>query len=398
MKYGGSWAKGFAGAITNIPSILSDWKARERAEKEVADAKEEFERNSKEYATQFDKAYKDGVISSTERSSMVNLTMVLGTEFREQWDAFDKGYLTMEDKERKAGLAEIDASLKIYTDFDPTDSTAILDTLEKIQSNTRFDSVKTRAKLAIDTINKQGAKEPAETFTSYEKAKEVAKDFPGSVVKFNASKGVYYLEGTTPAKPSSFAEHMSEQDRMLEAGEITFEEWKGDRRRLAGGAAPTDTYRTTSLPQLKQLEQDMLDAETFDEAIRLKKQYVGADYDPSQVKVYEKQWTDYQTTKRTKAVESTLAQLEKLLGEGGTLRPTDELELPVSGKKVTRTKADWYKGLYDQYIRQVEALGKITDIEKFKKLVPLEDMKELGFGLDVMGDKQMKDWETIWQK
>ena len=171
MKYGGSWASGFAKTFSQAPSMFlkgMEWGERRKEKKLIEDAQEEMKANAIKYATKFDAAYKDGIITPAERSDMVSYAQVLGDEFSKQWAAFDKGYVKMEEEQIKAGIEEIDSSLQLYLDFDIKDTTTLLENLEKIKSETRYDSVRAKADYAIRTIKQRTATPQVERYATLE--------------------------------------------------------------------------------------------------------------------------------------------------------------------------------------------------------------------------------------
>lgn len=233
MKYGGSFATGFAQSISNLPSMVLQLKQRRKAEDEVKAAKEEFKLNSQKYTSAFDTAYKDGTITPVERSSMVALTMVLGAEFSEQWKEFDKTYLKMEDEQRKSGLEEINAALKMYTDFDPADPSAILETIQTIQDNTKSDSVRTRARIAMDSIRQQGAKQ--EETEKYATLKEF-QDTYGETAAYEYDKEGYIRpKYVAPKDPKAMSDYQRKRQNIMSNKSITEDQRKAGIYKLDTG-------------------------------------------------------------------------------------------------------------------------------------------------------------------
>lgn len=399
------WLKGFASTFNPAGSINMglQWKERREAQKKIEDAEKEFKVNAQKYATKFDEGYKDGIWTPEERSSMALYTMVLGDHFRQQWTEFEKSYTKMEKEQIDFQIEEISSSLKLYTDFDIKDTSALLENLERIANESPYESVKIRANYAMKSIQSKMdmAPEPkAETWTSYAEAQAAN---PKMEIKFNASKGVYYVAGEkAPEKEYEFEAKMEEADKALDRGELSLAEWKQIRIRLLGGSAPIPGGKTIPISLLESTRSKMEVAETWEGkggAKEILMDLEGAKYSTEQVGVHKEEWTRERTAERKEDIELTIGTLEDMLDEGGTFRPTEEYELGVGeGKTDTKTKFEWYKTLYEQLQRELDRLSKLgVDVSRFKKAIPPEKLKTLGFGLDIMGKKQMKDIETIWQ-
>ncbi len=384
----GKITSAFQGGFQLGYQATSSWKQRKENKAKLDKEFELYQTNAKELANQFDTDRRNGGITQQEYEDGLSYWMPFGNEWVDRFSKLYDKSRKMSKEELGGEIEELKSFMEIARDNDYHD----IDAFNEATSGFKSEKAINQANLYRKSISQPGKKQP-ETFTSKREAQEA---YPNSEIKFNASKGVYYPEGDKPVEKMDVWDKKKKlQDELLANGEINREQYIKNLQQLGGGLQPTgDTWKQPTLGQIQTMEQEMLDAPNLDNLHNKLRQWKGANLDPETIKVYEKQWTDYQTTKRTKAIESTKKQLEKLLGEKDSLRPTDEIDLYVNGKKQTRTKEDWYKGLYDQYEKQYKALGELTGMEEFKKLISPEEMKTLWY---TYGARQKGDWEKIWQ-
>jgi len=156
-------------------------------------------------------------------------------------------------------------------------------------------------------------------------------------------------------------------------------------------------YRSTSVSMQKDLEENMLEAETIEEKHKLENDYLTAkdtqnrSYDPNSVKVSDEKWTEVKTKERTAKVENTITKLEGLLNEEGTFNPEEMTTLPIGGEDWEQTKMEWYIDLYKQYQEEIKRLTELgVDTSQYKKPISPEKLKKIQSfwnpGIEARGD------------
>ena len=374
-------------------NATSSWKRRKEDKAAIDKVIEENKTNAMELARRYDMDRADGVITQKEYEDSLSYWIPLSNEWMDRATKLYDKSRSMTSEQLTAEIEELQSMYEIYKDTDYQDVGA----MKELVSGFKFEKARFQGEAYIKALEGRGQEaSKTETFNSFRECKEA---YPNVEPKFDAKSGTFVPGDEIKTKTYEYQSKMEDQDKMLASGEIDLAEWKKMRTRLLGGAASVEGgYKQPSLGQIQTMEQGMLDAKNLDDLHNKLRQWEGANLDPEKIKVYDKQWTDYQTDKRTKALESTIKQLGKLLGGKGTLRPTDEFDLYVNKKKYTRTKQDWYKGLFEQYNRQLDELAKVMDVSDYKKLISPKEIKAVGWNLDIFTEGiEMKDWKGIWQ-
>lgn len=374
-------------------NAVSAWRQRKEGQDKIDKQVEEMKANTFQLGQSFDKDRADGVITDQEYNDRMSWAITVGNEMMNNVKTLYGDARKMSKEELNMELKNLDSLYNLYVDADYQD----LDGIKELVSGFKYEKARFQGESYIKVLEGRGQKESkAEMFKSFRECKEA---YPNVEPKFDAKSGMYHPGSETEPKTYEFQAKIRTLDEMLVNKEIDEVTYKRTKERLLGGAANIEGgYKQPSLGQIQTMEQDMLNAKDLNDLHNKLRQWKGANLDPEKIKVYDKQWTDYQVDKRTKAIKSTIKQLEKLLGGKGTLRPSDELTLFVSKKEQTRLKEDWYKALYEQYNKQLAELAKITDISDYKKLISPEKMKTVGWNLDIFTEGiEMKDWKGIWQ-
>lgn len=121
MKYGGSFAKGFAGGISQgwgMGQQVLQWKERKAAQKKIDDSAAEFKANSMELARRYDADRADGTITQEEYSDSVSWAIPLGNELSDRLDKLYKNFRGLTREQIDMELEDIDAFYNLSKDLD----------------------------------------------------------------------------------------------------------------------------------------------------------------------------------------------------------------------------------------------------------------------------------------
>jgi len=119
--YSGSWWKGFAGAFSQAPSMISnalEWKERKKEQKKIDDAIAELKSNSMELTRKYDTARADGTITQEEFSDALSWAVPLGNEILSRVEKLYGNYRNLTSEKIDAELEDINAFYNLSKDLD----------------------------------------------------------------------------------------------------------------------------------------------------------------------------------------------------------------------------------------------------------------------------------------
>ena len=387
-------------------SITSQWKARKEAKDMIKKQEEEAKAFALDLGARYDRDYKSGTgIDQEEYTNGYLFYMAAGEEQLNKYKDLYKTSMNMTSEELKGNLADYKTMEEMYADVDLKDYAAmeeIIKTWKSPRAVAKGEALMKKWKAAEVDPTK-----PAKAYSTMALA-EAAPENEGLDIQFFAG-----LNGYVGVPKETSTLYATQEEAMASAIKIEGHHpvptqmekgWKitqvKDPTTPAPGT-PDSGYRSTSVSLQQQTEEDMLAAETLEEAQKIRDDYLGAKdvkgrgYDPESIKVSDERWTRVATKERTEDLEATVEQLEGLLEEG-SFTPGEMKELPIAGKNYTQTKLEWYEDLYGQYMaeyKRLEAVG--VNMGKYKKLIPPSELKKLGWGQ--WGKKAGGDIEGIWQ-
>ena len=199
MKYGGSWAKGFAGAFNPVSAINLglQWKEKKKAQKKIDDAIKELKLNSTALAAKFDSARADGSITQQEYSDAVSWALPLGDEIMGRVEKLYSGYRQFTKEQIDNELEEINAFYELSADLDFSN----IEEMKTFRSNLTQEKAKIKWDLIIKSIEGSQAGPTPEIFPT---AEALRAKYPEAGVKYT-EKGYVptFGEVTPPEAPKS---------------------------------------------------------------------------------------------------------------------------------------------------------------------------------------------------
>ena len=194
VKYGGSWAKGFASTFNPAAGINLglQWKQQKAAQKKIDDELEQLKINSMELAAKFDVARADGSITQEEYGDAMSWAIPLGKEIMGRTNELYSNYKDMTPEQLQTELDNIKAVLDFSKDLDFTN----IEQMKEFGNKLTQPNAKLQWDLIIKSI--EGRKKPIqpEVFPSAAAAQAA---YPDTEVIFNASAGGFVPKISAPA-------------------------------------------------------------------------------------------------------------------------------------------------------------------------------------------------------
>jgi len=217
MKYGGSWAKGFAGAFDPVGGINLglQWKEKKKAQKKIDDAIEQLKINSSTLATKYDAARADGSISQEEYGDAMAWAIPLGKEIMGKTKELYSNYQNMTSDQLQTEIDNINAILDYSAELD----FANIEEMKAFGNKLTQPDAKMQWDLIIKSIEKR--KVPPEVFTSAEAVRE---KYPEAGVRYT-DKGYVPTLGEAEAPPTELdlmAENKKKLDYAYNTGNASY--------------------------------------------------------------------------------------------------------------------------------------------------------------------------------
>lgn len=194
MKYGGSWAKGFAKTFDPLGGINLglQWKERKEAKKKIDDAVEKLKLDSLTLAAKYDSDRVDGSITQQEYSDALAWALTAGDEIMGRVEKLYGNYRQFTKEEVDKELGEIDSFYKLSADLDFTN----IEEMKSFGSNLTQEKAITKWNLIIKSIEGRGKPIQPEAFRTAEEARAA---YPGAKIRY--TKEGYVAEFAEPGVP-----------------------------------------------------------------------------------------------------------------------------------------------------------------------------------------------------
>ena len=151
---------------------------------------------------------------------------------------------------------------------------------------------------------------------------------------------------------------------------------KAVKEAIIGGTGPEEKPRVTSLPQLEEYRQKILDTDKWEDSEKIINDYTQAGYDTSQLGVTKEDWTN----NKVSDLDNMIAVLDDITAgtpDSRNVKGDKKFSYDIDGKVTEQTGAEWYVQVYESYNALIKILEKQgVDVSKYKKLKPLSEIKK----------------------
>lgn len=388
--YGGYFLKGLAGGLqTGFNMGQMKWQQNEK--KKLQKKQDEMMEASSVFNNMVAQLGEDGSYSNDDMMKINTSYMALGYDVKERVDGTYKAIQAMDKKTMEANYQWFDLVLNATSGMQSGDAQEIWDTVRPFVSGEK--GLQTYE--AMESITKKrseiaAAQPTPEVFTS---PTGVTEKYPEAGWKYT-DKGYVpvYKEPTAPPTELDLqAETQKKLDYAYNTGNASyfnqtakslgidtiFETYK-QKYKPEGAGGKQD--RTTSLPQLEKYREKALNADTWEDAESIIKDYTEAGYDKTQLGVNKESWASVKKSD----LDNLVAVLDEITAgtpEGRNIKGKKEFSFNIDDKEVTKTGAEWYEVVYESYIALLKLLEETgVDISQYKKLKPLSEIKKIKFG------------------
>ena len=165
------------------------------------------------------------------------------------------------------------------------------------------------------------------------------------------------------------------EDKIAKAKQYgaTNEEIKG---MIIGGTGAEEKPRATSLPQLEEYRQKILDTDKWEDSEKIINDYTEAGYDTLQLGVTKEDWTN----NKVSDLDNLIAVLNDITAgtpDNRNVKGDKKFSYNIDNKVEEQTGAEWYAQVYESYNALIKILEKQgVDVSKYKKLKPLSEIKK----------------------
>lgn len=343
----------------------------------------------------------DGSYSDDDMMKINTSYMALGYEVKERVDGTYKAIQAMDKKTIEANYQWFDWLLDVTQDMKSGDAQEIWDTGRPIVSGEKglqmYEALESISKKRADVASKPQPVDPLDVY----KATPTANMPYGMTKQMGEQAGfnmpdVMPVEAETPTTPkatdyNTAANYLS---KFVNAKPEVFEQVKAGLQKNTGldlsgitqnslrepETPETEEPRTTSLPQLEKYRDKALNADSWQDAEKLIKDYTEAGYDASQLGVTKEAWANVKKSDLDNLV-AVLNEITAGTPEGRNIKGKKKFAFNMDDKETEKTGEEWYKQIYESYtalLKLLEEQG--VDISQYKKLKPLSEIKKIKWG------------------
>ena len=139
---------------------------------------------------------------------------------------------------------------------------------------------------------------------------------------------------------------------------------------------PDTKTRATSLTTLEKYRNNALNADSWQDAEKIIKDYTDAGYDATQLGVTQQDWANIKKSDLDNLV-AVLNEITAGTPESRNIKGKKKFAFAMDGKETEKTGEEWYKAVYESYNALLKLLKEQgVDISQYKKLKPLSEIKK----------------------
>ena len=414
--YFGYFMQGMQGGIqTGMQLLDMKWKKDEK--KRLEKKQEEMLAQASTYNKMVAGFYDDKIITDDEMMQANASWTALAYEVKGMVEGSYKAIEAMDKKTVEQNNQWFDMLPDIY-EGDPKDVAGMSD---RIRANVKGEVALLRFDALDEIMRKKNEAaqnvSQTEVFTSPEAVKA---KYPDSGYTYSASAGGYvptYQKPTKEEAPPTEMDIMGETQKKLDAAyetgnanyfnqmakslnvPTTFETYKQkyEKPEGAGGVTP-EKFRATSLSTQNQYIEKALNADKWEDAEDIIKEYEDAGYDPARLKekVTKEAWANVKKSDLDNLV-AVLNEITAGTPEGRNIKGKKKFAFEMDGESTEKTGEEWYKQVYESYVALLKLLEEQgIDTRQYKKLKPLSEIKKIKFGGFVGGGVETGDLTFIY--
>lgn len=414
--YFGYFMQGMQGGIqTGMQLLDMKWKKDEK--KRLEKKQEEMLAQASTYNKMVAGFYDDKIITDDEMMQANASWTALAYEVKGMVEGSYKAIEAMDKKTVEQNNQWFDMLPDIY-EGDPKDVAGMSD---RIRANVKGEVALLRFDALDEIMRKKNEAaqnvSQTEVFTSPEAVKA---KYPDSGYTYSASAGGYvptYQKPTKEEAPPTEMDIMGETQKKLDAAyetgnanyfnqmakslnvPTTFETYKQkyEKPEGAGGVTP-EKFRATSLSTQNQYIEKALNADKWEDAEDIIKEYEDAGYDPARLKekVTKEAWANVKKSDLDNLV-AVLNEITAGTPEGRNIKGKKKFAFEMDGESTEKTGEEWYKQVYESYVALLKLLEEQgIDTSQYKKLKPLSEIKKIKFGGFVGGGVETGDLTFIY--
>ncbi len=415
---GGFFLQGLSSGFAKGQQIQEmNWqrKEKERIKKEEDALMETLTMTGKKFSSY----YTDYNVSEEERLEAIATWSALSYEAKELLKGAYEGVMSYNKEQEEQSLATVKAYREQLDGLD-FDMNTISEISEMFRGQIKSPTGQKYFDAMDSSIRKKKETPPIERFTTPE---GVTAKYPDATPKHTAQGWIPDFAADKEGTPLSAKDNWA-IDRY-KAGEISFDQlskYMGTRitpedvtalenkivqakkynatneeiKKMILGGAGAGTTLTPTPQAVEGVREDILDAETIEDARRINQNNINKYGNTSGIADVDKYWTDGKVTD----LDNLVAVLDDITAgtpDNRNVKGDKNFSYDIDGKVTEQTGAEWYAAVYESYTALIKLLEKQgIDVSQYKKLKPLSEIKKIKVGIFVGGGVEAGDLIKIY--